>query len=166
MELVLGQQETSILYVVNELGWERVFAYILYKEGEREYPYRAWPGVEMFRPAKAPALAGIKAENEDKIFAIEFPYDYNKVSFNNGETGEDKQETAELTWEESKPYFVISGEKDGEGHYQGEWKTQGAATALDNIIDEAKAVKFLHNGQLLILKGNEIYNVQGQRVSK
>ena len=166
LELVLGQQETSILYVVNELGWERVFAYILYKEGEREYPYRAWPGVEMFRPAKAPALAGIKAENEDKIFAIEFPYDYNKVSFNNGETGEDKQETAELTWEESKPYFVISGEKDGEGHYQGEWKTQGAATALDNIIDEAKAVKFLHNGQLLILKGNEIYNVQGQRVSK
>lgn len=38
---------------------------------------------------------------------------------------------------------------------------QGPATALDNIAVEAKAIKMIKNGQLIIIKNGVQYNVQG-----
>ena len=39
---------------------------------------------------------------------------------------------------------------------------QGPTTALDNIAVEAKAIKMIKNGQLIIIKNGVQYNVQGQ----
>ena len=39
---------------------------------------------------------------------------------------------------------------------------KGPATALDNIAVEAKAIKMIKNGQLIIIKNGVQYNVQGQ----
>lgn len=40
--------------------------------------------------------------------------------------------------------------------------SQGPGTALDNIAVEAKAIKMIKNGQLIIIKNGVQYNVQGQ----
>lgn len=156
-------EENIIIYVVNKPRWEKVLAYIWRVVGEEAIPYREWPGIEMSVPKQVPALAGIVAE-DDQIFAIEFPKEFDHIIFNNGEEGEALQQTEDLEWVEEKPYFVISGEKDGEGHYKGEWKTQSAATAIDNTADGVKAVKVLRNGQVLIIKGNKTYNILGVQV--
>lgn len=37
-------------------------------------------------------------------------------------------------------------------------------TAVDNVEDGAEAVKFVEDGQILIRRGNEVYNLQGQIV--
>jgi CHASE3 domain sensor protein len=94
----------------------------------------------MYRPKSAPAVAGIKAKSSDNIFTFEFPQTYDRVIFNNGGTGDKKQETAELTWEESKTYFVLSGEKDGEGHYKGSWMTPSAIAAVQAVEDKIDAI--------------------------
>ena len=156
-------EENIIIYVVNKPRWEKVLAYIWRMEGENPIPYRTWPGIEMSVPKQAPALAGIVAE-DDQVLSIEFPKEFDHIIFNNGEEGEALQQTEDLEWVEEKPYFVISGEKDGEGHYKGEWKTQSAATAIDNTADGVKAVKVLRNGQVLIIKGNKTYNILGVQV--
>ena len=45
------------------------------------------------------------------------------------------------------------------------YKRMENATALPSILqNEQKAVKVWHNGQLLIYKGNQIFNLQGQRL--
>ncbi|MBR6034937.1 MAG: starch-binding protein, partial [Paludibacteraceae bacterium] len=114
-------EENIIIYVVNKPRWEKVLAYIWRMEGENPIPYRAWPGIEMSVPKQAPALAGIVAE-DDQIFAIEFPKEFDHIIFNNGEEGEALQQTEDLEWVEEKPYFVISSEKGEGDKYSGEWK--------------------------------------------
>ncbi len=44
------------------------------------------------------------------------------------------------------------------------WIDQNEATAISNTAADAEAVKVLHNGMLLIRKGNKTYNVMGQAV--
>jgi len=152
-------EEKVMLYVVNKLSWENVYAYVWVEENV----LAAWPGVKLEK-AKPAAVKGARASfaGEDDIYEFECPKSYINIIFNDGSDAQ----TGNLTWEESKPYFVLSEQKDGEGHYEGDWKTQSAATDLDNIIDDTKAVKFILNGQLYIMKGNQIYNMQGQRVTK
>ena len=127
LDLLLGTRKSSAIYAVNKIGWEKVYAYVLCKVGDKTYPYQPWPGVEVTQPQSA-----------DNIFAFEFPQDYDRVIFNNGTL-----QTGELTWKESKPYFVLSEKKDGEGHYQGKWVTQSdiaAAKAVDDKIDKIGTV--------------------------
>lgn len=38
-------------------------------------------------------------------------------------------------------------------------------TAIDNVEAEAQAEKFVENGQIYIRRGNEVYNLQGQKVN-
>ena len=139
LDLLLGKQKNSTIYAVNQLGWEKVYAYVWCKSGGKIYPYKPWPGVEMVRPVSA-APARIKADSNDNIFEFEFPKDYDKVIFNNGKTGAQKLETVELTWKDDKPYFVLSGEKDGEGHYQGDWKAPSDIAAAQNAEDKIDAI--------------------------
>ena len=127
LDLLLGTRSSSAIYAVNNIGWEKVYAYVLCKVGGKTYPYKPWPGVEINQ-----------AQSADNIFAFEFPQDYDRVIFNNGTL-----QTGELTWKESKPYFVLSEKKDGEGHYQGKWVTQSdiaAAKAVDDKIDKIGTV--------------------------
>jgi ribose 1,5-bisphosphokinase PhnN/predicted MPP superfamily phosphohydrolase len=127
LDLLLGTRKSSAIYAVNKIGWEKVYAYVLCKVGDKTYPYQPWPGVEINQ-----------AQSADNIFAFEFPQDYDRVIFNNGTL-----QTGELTWKESKPYFVLSEKKDGEGHYQGKWVTQSdiaAAKAVDDKIDKIGTV--------------------------
>lgn len=42
--------------------------------------------------------------------------------------------------------------------------TFSVTTAIDNTADEAKAVKFFENGQLLIRRGDKVYNATGQLI--
>ena len=138
LELVLGKQEKSTIHAVNQLEWEKVYAYVWCKVGEKVYPYKPWPGVEVLVPKSAPAR--IKAGSINKIFTFEFPKDYDHVSFNNGKTGGEKQESIELTWKESEPYFVLSGEKDGEGHYKGDWKAPSDIAAVQDVENKIEAI--------------------------
>ena len=110
-------EENIVVYVVNKLKWEKVMAYIWRVEGDKAIPYAEWPGIEMSIPKQAPALAGVVAE-EDQVFVVEFPKEFDQIIFNNG-AGE---QTVDLSLDEEKPYFVLSEEKDGEGHYTGEWQ--------------------------------------------
>ena len=160
LELVLGTQETSVVYVVNELKWESVYAYVWCKVGDKEYEYKPWPGIEMKSPKSAPAFARIKAESNDKIFAVEFPKGYDQILFNNGKSGGEEQKTGDLTWKESEPYFVLSGEKDGEGHYKGDWKTENdvLAKAVDDLIDAIGTVEYTDASKALIDDARAAYN--------
>ena len=40
-----------------------------------------------------------------------------------------------------------------------------STTAIDNVEAEAQAEKFVENGQVYIRRGNEVYNLQGQKVN-
>ena len=40
----------------------------------------------------------------------------------------------------------------------------GETTGFDEIMDESKAMKVLREGQILIIKGNKTFNIQGQLV--
>ena len=157
LELVAGTQETSVVYVVNKLGWEKVYAYVWCEVDEKIYPYKPWPGVEMHQPLSAPAKNKAK-KSEEQIYAAEFPQGYYKVIFNNGEA----LETVEMKWEESKPYFVLSAEKDGEGHYKGDWNTPSdmdAAKAVDDKISAIGTVEFTDASKALIDAARAAYNV-------
>ena len=44
------------------------------------------------------------------------------------------------------------------------WKDNGGGTALDNTADEAKAVKRIENGMLIIEKNGHVYNAMGQMI--
>ena len=159
LELILGKQQTSVIYEVNKLGWENAYAYVWCKVGDKTYPYKPWPGVEIQLPKSAPAKN--KAASSDKIFTFQFPKDYDQVIFNNGETGANKLETVELTLEESKPYFVPSGEKDGKGHYKGKWLAQSdidAANAVDDKITAIGTVAYTDASKALIDAARSAYN--------
>ena len=162
LELLLGKRETSVVYVygVDELEWESVYAYVWCKVGDKVYPYKPWPGIEMKSPKSAPAFARIKAESNDKIFAVEFPKGYDQILFNNGKSGGEEQKTGDLTWKESEPYFVLSGEKDGEGHYKGDWKTENdvLAKAVDDLIDAIGTVEYTDASKALIDDARAAYN--------
>ena len=153
-------EETITIYVINKLNWEKVFAYIWRLVDEVVVPYRAWPGIEMniYRPKKAPSFAGIKAE-ENELFVVEFPKEYDQIVFSNGED----EQTVDLMWEESKPYFVLSEETDGEGHHTGEW-TAPTPTDIDNTVDAVKAVKVLRNDQIFIIRNGKTFDITGKLV--
>ena len=155
----LPVEEKITLFVVNKLEWEKVFAYVW--EGEKVLA--AWPGIQLekAKPAEVKAARAPFAAEAD-VYEFECPKSYTNIIFNNGTD----EQTVDLTWQESKPYFVLSAQKDSEGHYEGDWKTQSAATDIDNIADDAKATKRIINGQLFIIKGDKIYNVQGQQITK
>ena len=160
LDLIIGKQEKSTIYAVNQLGWEKVYAYVWCEKDKKEYPYKPWPGVEVLVP-KSSVPARIKAESKDKVYEFEFPKGYDKVIFNNGETGSQKLETVELTWKDDKPYFVLSGEKDGEGHYQGEWKTPidiAAAQNAEDKIDAIGVVAYTDASKNLIDAARSAYN--------
>jgi hypothetical protein len=40
------------------------------------------------------------------------------------------------------------------------------ATGVENVEAEVKAEKFIENGQIFIRRGNEVYNLQGQKIVK
>jgi hypothetical protein len=44
------------------------------------------------------------------------------------------------------------------------WMGENGGTAISDTAADAEAVKVLHNGMLLIRKGNKTYNVMGQAV--
>ena len=145
LDLILGTQKSSTIHVVNNIGWEKVYAYVLCKVGGKTYPYKPWPGVELKLPKSA-----------DNIFTFEFPQDYDRVIFNNGTL-----QTGELTWKAAKPYFVLSDKKDGEGHYQGKWASQSdidAAKAVDDKIAAIGTVKLTDASKALIDAARAAYN--------
>ena len=59
-----------------------------------------------------------------------------------------------------EPYTVIPA--GWSGTLYAIWEVQGPTTALDNIAVEAKAIKMIKNGQLIIIKNGVQYNAQGQ----
>ena len=156
--------EKVILYIVLNIDWEKVYAYAWSEEAKNA----EWPGVELLKflgVSDKPVPSRVRAAlQEDKVvYAYECPKEYANIIFNNGVD----EQTADLTWEEKKPVFVIDDEKNGEGKYDGEWVTTEEAkipTAINFVTDGDKAVKVLYNGNLYIIKGDKVYNVQGQLV--
>jgi hypothetical protein len=144
--------ETIILYVVNKLGWQQIFAYIWNAVGEY---YATWPGIQMTKVSSQAARNRVPAKYaEDDIYQVEISKDYVNIIFTNG-----TDQTGNLTWQESNPYFVLDGEGLDKGHWQSD-----SATDVENVLDGTKAVKVLENGQIFIHMGGKIYNVTGQLV--
>ncbi len=61
-------------------------------------------------------------------------------------------------------YFRADYSGDGAWHYGCIYVVDNGATAIDNTAVDAKAVKMLKNGMILIIKGDKTYNVMGQIV--
>ena len=85
--------DSMTVYYVNETAWENVDAFVWPAEGEA---YKAWPGEAMTKEAEQ--------INGFDVYSYTFPASYVNIIFNNGNSGEDNQ-TADLVWEEAKPYF-------------------------------------------------------------
>ena len=96
--------ENVTIYCVNTSEWETVNAFVWPETGNA---YEEWPGEAM-----------TKTENQIHgfdVYAYTFPENYVNIIFNNGE-----EQTADLTWNTAKPYFV-PGDKNGEGKFDGTW---------------------------------------------
>ena len=137
------------------ISWDDVYAYVWKMVEEKSVNWLAWPGLaalEAVGSSSAPARIAMQKAEGNKYF-FNCPVGYNYVVFNNN----NDQQSVDLNWSEAKKSFVLSAEKDGEGHY----KEKDSATALGNIDVTIEAVKALENGQLIIIKNGVKYNVQG-----
>jgi len=145
------------VYVVNRLGWEAVYAYVFNSTTGNEL--QTWPGVLLRQLAGAQVPARYAKE---QVYEYEFPSNYDKIIFNNGKEGQEAAQTIDLTWTKEDPYYMLEGDKNSEGKYEGEWAK--TPTDIDNIDAETTAIKVLQNGQIFIIKAGHIYNVTGQIV--
>ena len=168
------QEETITLYVIiSKQLWENVFAYVWKYVDNVLNELAPWPGIQLqiMVAQNAPSRVQQLAQDANDIYTFECPISYKDVIFNNGitspEPGEAAEQTKDLTWTESKPYFVIEDQKitegDNQGKYDGEWKSD-SATDFELIEASENAVKLLHNGEIYILRGDKIYTITGQVV--
>ena len=97
--------DSMTVYFYNNLGWETVNTFVWPAEGAA---YKEWPGEAAQKEAEQ--------INDEDVYAYTFPVSYVNIIFNNGTV-----QTADLKWDADKPYFVPSGEKNGEGKYTGTW---------------------------------------------
>lgn len=149
--------EMAKVYVVNRLGWEAVYAYVFNSTTGNEL--QTWPGVLLRQLAGAQVPARYAKE---QVYEYEFPSNYDKIIFNNGKEGQEAAQTIDLTWTKEDPYYMLEGDKNSEGKYEGEWAK--TPTDIDNIDAETTAIKVLQNGQIFIIKAGHIYNLTGQIV--
>ena len=113
------------LYFVNGYDWDLQQAYV-FKESMN---YKTWPGEAM--TATESSVFG------KTIYSYEFPNCYNTIIFNNkhGEDYADGEQTADLEWDATKPYF-----------FNGEWYASVAEiqsifyiTGSASLVGEEKA---------------------------
>ena len=62
----------------------------------------------------------------------------------------------------NKAYLQINGANSAPKHIR---MVINGTTAIDNVEAEAQAEKFVENGQIYIRRGNEVFNLQGQKVN-
>ena len=92
------------LYFVNVLDWTKVNAFVWPATGDA---YKPWSGEAMYKTAD-------QVKGKD-IYAYRFPATFVNAIFNNG-----TDQTADLVWDATKPYFV-PGAKNAAGKYEGTW---------------------------------------------
>ena len=154
--------ETVTVYFVNSVNWETINAYVWFGDGDS---YKAWPGEAVTKEATPSGAAKRVVANLQgyDIYSYKFPAKYVNIIFNNG-----SEQTADLTWEADKPYFVPA-DKNTDGKYEGTWYTKEEITGdigtdLDAIKAGNQATKIFLNGQLFIIRGTQTYTVMGQTV--
>ena len=122
--------DSMTVYFYNNLGWENVNAFVWPAEGAA---YKEWPGEAAKKEAEQ--IHGVD------VYAYTFPASFVNVIFNNGDA-----QTANLAWDEDKPYFV-PGAADDKGHYTGTWYAKEEIpvpanfyiTGSANLVGEEKA---------------------------
>jgi hypothetical protein len=152
-----GMIPMKTVYAVNRLAWTTVYAYV-WRSGDSQ-SYHGWPGEPMEVSAAAPAHYQAKAG--ETVYSYSFVDEgYDMIIFHNN----DGEQTVDVALEADKPYYLLAGDKNGEGKYDGGSWSKEVPTALDEINVDGSAVKVLQNGQIFILKGDKVYNVTGQVV--
>ena len=139
LEITFPEMPTRTVYFVNNMGWETVYAYAW------DPQIAAWPG----------ELASLtELLYTYPIYSYTLPINRQNIIFNDGTGGEGHQ-TADLVINENAPFY-----------FNGAWYASVAdlPTNLQSVNDEVKAVKVIKNGQILIQKNDETYNVLGVEV--
>ena len=139
LEITFPEMPTRTVYFVNNMGWETVYAYAW------DPQIAAWPG----------ELASLtELLYTYPIYSYTLPINRQNIIFNDGTGGEGHQ-TADLVINENAPFY-----------FNGAWYASVAdlPTHLQSVNDEVKAVKVIKNGQILIQKNDETYNVLGVEV--
>ena len=104
-------------------------------------------------------LADITLQAGDKFKAVYVENDAIKTWYPDGE-GNDYEVTS-ATAGKKTVYFRPKYHEEWNGHFYIE---PNDTTAIDDVYDNVKAVKVMRDGQILIIKGNKIYNVLGEMV--
>jgi len=105
--------DSMTVYFYNNLDWQTVNAFVW----EGANIYKAWAGEAAKKEAEQ--INGVD------VYAYTFPASYTNVIFNDGSA-----QTADLEWDENKPYFV-PGEKNAQNKYEGTWYAKEAIPSAD-----------------------------------
>lgn len=104
-------------------------------------------------------LEDITLQAGDKFKAVYVENDAIKTWYPDGE-GNDYEVTS-ATAGKKTVYFRPKYHEEWNGHF---YIAPNDPTAIDDVYDNVKAVKVMRDGQILIIKGNKIYNVLGETV--
>ena len=104
-------------------------------------------------------LEDITLQAGDKFKAVYVENDAIKTWYPDGE-GNDYEVTS-ATAGKKTVYFRPKYHEEWNGHF---YIAPNDPTAIDDVYDNVKAVKVMRDGQILIIKGNKIYNVLGEKV--
>ena len=104
-------------------------------------------------------LEDITLQAGDKFKAVYVENDAIKTWYPDGE-GNDYEVTS-ATAGKKTVYFRPKYHEEWNGHF---YIAPNGPTAIDDVYDNVKAVKVMRDGQILIIKGNKIYNVLGEKV--
>ena len=112
--------DSMTVYFYNNLDWQTVNAFV-------------WEGADIYK-AWAGEAAKKEAEqiNDVDVYAYTFPASYTNVIFNDGSV-----QTADLKWDENKPYFVPNGTPNELGKYEGTWYAKESIPADEPAQPEA-----------------------------
>ena len=136
--------DSMTVYFVNTLNWTKVNTFVWPASGNA---YKTWPGEQAKKEAEQ--LHGYD------IYSYKFPKTFINVIFNNGSA-----QTADLAWNESKPYFYPTG-LNAQSKYEGTWyaktevPTSGSGSGDEPGGDDPQptAAKFYVTGDTALVVG-------------
>lgn len=140
------------LYVNDRTGWQ---TFDLYEWGTPHEIFGGWPGATS---APTAFINGITWRDYPYTVSEEMTdMEMNLIFHNNvgeGKTGDYRQL---ITLTEPRDYYLtVTGSGISETF---------VPTALEPVIGEPVTAKILHNGQVLIMRGNSVYNMLGMKIN-
>ena len=144
-------EETVRLYVVNKPNWKQLYAYVWKIVNSSSIEWAKWPGelLKLLVPNNAPARVQAVAGAGEDIYYFDCPKSYTNIIFNDG----DANQTADLTWEEDKPFFVLDALAGTDGKFNGEWSKDAPA-----VVEYTFAYSVEGLGEVTSTKENGSYD--------